>query len=174
MRVCVLYLLLFAFVVLGASSTEAATVLEKLFKCGHEDPCVIRDNLGGSPRFYKRAAKEALKKGTRFVVDGTCASSCVIFASRVRKNLCITKKARMEIHYGVLVEGFGDDSGTSTVEGFRRFVTRVSSFVPDYGKDITSWALKNHKLPDGAKVYTMTHTEALQFWKPCTYARRFV
>src|SRR5215213_8889926 len=42
--------------------------------------CTIRDNPGGDIQLFQAAAQEVLDEGKYLVIDGFCASACVILA----------------------------------------------------------------------------------------------
>lgn len=154
---------------------EEESMMKFLFKCADRE-CVIRGNSGGNPFLFADAAKETLRKGMRIKVDGHCYSGCVLFASWARKNVCVTERARMGLHYGsttTLYERFGKQIDPTTELGLHTLRTtplgyreETLYFVPNYGDDINEWALENHKMPYEG-LYVMTRPEALKFWKPC-------
>ena len=61
--------------------------------CG--DPCTIRFSTGGSIADYEDAA-DAIMAGVRqrLVIDGLCASACMVMADRARAQTCITARAK--------------------------------------------------------------------------------
>lgn len=139
--------------------------------------CVIRYNQGGITDAYIWAAQQALARGIHVIVDGLCESSCVIFASQVRTDACITKNARIGIHMGFTKQVF-DPSGKrvwpDTEESRRIFAVPPKGYTSkgffryiEYGDDINDWAKANNKMPPPDDMYFMTHEEALMFWRPC-------
>jgi hypothetical protein len=166
-----------ALVSIGATEIiQTDNILQTLFKCTGRT-CVIRENLGGIPFLYALAAHKVRKDGIRVRVDGRCSSACVIFASVARKNVCITKNARMGIHQGRASDLY-DPKGVKVdmeMEGYAGlyfnpppgYEVREHYFIPQYGTDINEWALREGKMPATVETYVMTHEEALRFWRPC-------
>jgi len=166
--------------VLSLSAVHAErekTPLELVIGCSpHKRVCVVQDNEGGIPLLFEHAAREVLKHGIRVRIRGNCPSSCVIFTSIARGNVCLEAGAVMKIHRGTMYavfEPFGKevdistDAGLEIVENPPIFYRRETAyFTPNYGSDINAWALRENKMVyDG--MYTMTPKEAAQFWKSC-------
>lgn len=90
---------------LGASSPMAAPLTpggaEAIARAvGHcDDPCVIVSNKGGRVMDFEDAG-DAIRNGARkrLIIDGYCASSCMVLADRARPNTCITPRATFAYH----------------------------------------------------------------------------
>ena len=139
------------------SSAEARTpmsMMEIIFKCSGLQ-CTIENNPGGSPVVFEAAAYETLRRNVKVRITGECASACVIFASKARRNVCVTETAKMMLHRGTARRAY---VYAANIE--------ATYFTPDYGSDITEWALSEGKMPYDT-FYTMTRAEMLRFWKPC-------
>ena len=159
-----------------ALPSHASDLMHELFGCTSSERCDIRYNLGGDAHAFRIAASEAQVLKTRIVIDGVCASACVIFASTVREQACITRRARMIVHRGYKVR-VHDTSGKELDEAVsaalmhdlpKGFTTRESAYIPDYGADINAWAARTKSLHPNPKVLTeLSRTRALQYWKPC-------
>lgn len=76
-----------------------AEAFQSVFGPCRGETCVISSNPGGNVRQFLAAASEVLRGAKRMIViDGTCASACVIFADVARERVCITRKARFAFH----------------------------------------------------------------------------
>ena len=147
-----------------------------VFKCTG-DVCVIHENKGGLIDRFISAAREAYENNIRVRIDGQCSSSCVVFASRVRENVCLTGNAIMEIHRGFTKDVF-DPQGHKVLldseENIKIFERPPKGYIEigydkdiDYGADINRWAKELGKMPGSDTVYSLTWEEAMLFWKPC-------
>jgi len=175
MRLLLVVAAMFGFVLSSPASAE--TAMQQVFGCNGKT-CDILHNVGGDPELFRSAAKEALRKGIRVRVLGPCASGCLMFASFVRKNTCIGKDAEMIIHRGSedrVYEPFGKMVSLDSVSGPAiydnpppGYRSEQTYFIPNYGKDITEWALNADKLPyPDVAYYVLSRKEALRYWKPC-------
>ncbi len=175
-----LWLPILAMVCSYPAPTEAqhAYWINRLFQCTTKE-CVVRYNQGGLIWTFELAAREAIEGHISFRIDGICNSSCVLFASRVRENVCITNNARMGVHMGSIKRVFdhnGQEVSPSFVGNLEIFAFPPAGYRVDferyvemnYGQDINEWAAKNAKMPASQGVYVLTHSEALQFWRACT------
>jgi len=138
--------------------------------------CVIKRNYGGELGLFAGAVVYARMVNMHVVVDGPCASGCVVFASAMRPNVCVTQNAKMMIHLGTIRRVFdsSDKEVDPAVDQDRywnpHWGDRVvyEPFLPPYGDDINAWALSNNKIPGSPRyAYTLTRDEMLKFWKPC-------
>lgn len=154
------YLYAFLFVLVSTVSVDARTeisMMEIVFSCSRPR-CTIEKNPGGNPALFEIAAAEAIRKKVKVKITGMCASACVIFASKARKNVCVADGAKMMLHRGTRTDFYSTAGIGSRAES--------TYFTPDYGDDITAWALDEGKLPYDS-LYTMTRPEMLRFWKAC-------
>lgn len=165
-----------ALITLCAGPAYASDLMREVFGCRSNDRCVIRYNLGGEPHTFLLAASEVRILKIRIVIDGVCASACVIFASDVREHVCITRRARIIVHRGYKVR-VHDRSGKELSAAASvalmydlppGFTTRESVYVPEYGADIDRWARETKALHPDPKVLTeMSRSRALRYWKAC-------
>jgi hypothetical protein len=90
-------LALFLVFVLCAAGARADIVADVLGCKG--DPCVIEHSRGGKIALFQEAGY-AVDQGARklVVIDGLCASACVLFADIARSRICITESARFGVH----------------------------------------------------------------------------
>jgi len=153
--------------------------LKELFGCAGK-VCVITDNFGGNAEMFEKAALEARRFRTKIRIRRHCYSGCVLFASRVREQVCLEPTARMGLHYGVRVwlylpfEQKVPSGHFATPAQLEKYLSRLPYFyqlqhiyeLPDYGDDITAWALEEDKMPYHG-VYVLTREETLRYWKPC-------
>jgi hypothetical protein len=98
-------LVIISFLLIGLVSAEAApltpggasAIARALGSCG--DPCTISANNGGSIMDFEDAG-DAIRAGARkeLVIDGFCASACMVLADRARPRACITRRAVFAYH----------------------------------------------------------------------------
>jgi hypothetical protein len=124
--------------------------------------CIIRSNPGGNVRQFVAAASEILRDGRRLVViDGPCASACVIFADIARERVCITRNATFGFHKATV---FRAERGSRTI------LRAVGRRDPVHSPDIASWVRRNGGFPArGMRV--MSNDQAGQFWARCQIRR---
>src|ERR1700752_4621507 len=72
-------------------------VAQSVGPCG--DPCVVSANNGGQIIPFKGAG-DAIRSGAGqpLVIDGFCASACMVMADRARPRACITPSAVFAYH----------------------------------------------------------------------------
>ncbi len=113
------------------------------------DPCVVKDNPGGSIYLFQMAADSVLAGARKqVVVDGLCGSSCAFFADKARARVCVTPRAVMAFHKGMV----GDDK--------RLRITLHHS------NDIEQWVMKHGGYPSNGML-EMRFAEAKKFWRVC-------
>jgi hypothetical protein len=130
--------------------------------CG-KTTCTIRDNPGGDIQIFQAAAQEVLDEGKYLVIDGFCASACVILADLARSNTCLTTKAQMAVHKASVIEV----TGTARVQGREVPVGRLLRREdPPQSQDIDGWVRAHGGYPSkGVKVIPVK--EARKFWPMC-------
>lgn len=81
----------------SAASSGNTVIARAVGPCG--DPCVIHTNNGGRITVFERAAS-AIRSGARhwLVIDGFCASACMVMADQARPRTCITPRAVFAYH----------------------------------------------------------------------------
>src|SRR6185503_16859764 len=160
-----------------AENPQSTDWMALVFGCT-SNTCVIKGNGGGLIWRFEQAVQQAREKKISVRIDGPCYSSCVLFASRIRRYVCVTRNARMGIHMGRRFQLF-DPSGqkldpalesnaaafANPPPGYR--IEELDYFEMNYGKDINAWAKLNDKMPATSEVYVLTVSEALRFWRPC-------
>lgn len=161
-------LILFACLLFGGPSQaqsrgQQLAVHAAFGECG--STCVVKSNPGGSVRLFQAAAAEVLAGAKRLVViDGPCASACVIFADLAREKVCITKRASFRFHKASLI------SVTAMADGSRR-MRLVAREDPPHSDDINRWVYRNGGFPSqGLRV--MSSRQAQAFWRSCESAGR--
>jgi hypothetical protein len=130
--------------------------------CGRTT-CMIRDNPGGDIAIFQAAAQEVLDEGKHLVIDGFCASACVVLADLARQNTCITSDAQFAVHKASVIEV----TGQTIVDGHEVPVGRlIRKENPPQSADIDKWIRGHGGYPsDGLNVIPVK--DALQFWSPC-------
>lgn len=122
---------------------------------------VLRNDGGYGYEFLDAA--EALKHGVRklVVIDGWCASACVLFADRGRKKICITEQAVFAFHKGYAAY-------RASVGNYKFVDTLVVMFSdPPQSPDIDAWVKTRGGYP-AQGVLTMNFSEAQRFWRVCS------
>jgi len=125
--------------------------------------CLIRDNRGGDVALYQRAAREVLAEGRRLVIDGFCASACVVLADLARAQTCITLDAEIAVHKTSIMEVPADAviAGPNLPPG--RLLRRAD---PPQSADINRWVSAHGGYPSDG-VLVMPVDAARAFWPLC-------
>lgn len=126
--------------------------------------CVVRSNPGGDVRRFVAAAR-AVRAGAKrlVVIDGPCASACVIFADIARDRVCITDRATFGFHKATL---FRAERRTG---GERRW-RQIARHDPVHSADIDRWVRRNGGFPSRG-LRMMDNRDAGQFWRRCQMRR---
>jgi hypothetical protein len=124
--------------------------------------CVVQHNPGGDIELFKRAARELVTEGKRLVIDGVCASACVILADIARRNTCVTPSAKMQVHQAMVVRFTGQTVGS----GGNAVAELVRREDPPHSPDIDRWVRGHGGYPaDG--VMQIPVSQARKFWASC-------
>ena len=121
----------------------AEAINRALGSCG--DPCTIHQNNGGRIVDYWYAGN-AIRQGGRkeLVIDGFCASACMVLADRARPRACITSRAVFAYHK-----------------------TNFNRPIP-LSADLRSWINHRGGFPEfGATPGIMPNEVARHFWPQC-------
>jgi hypothetical protein len=119
--------------------------------------CTVRHNPGGEIEVFQRAARELLSEGKRLVIDGVCASACVILADIARSNTCVTARAKLQVHQATVVRFTGQSVG-----GQRPIAELVRREDPPHSPDIDRWVRSHGGYPaQGVKLIPG------KFWRSC-------
>jgi hypothetical protein len=122
--------------------------------------CTIQHNDGGDITVFQQAAREVLREGKRLVIDGYCASACVILADIARANTCITGNAALAVH----------QSFTSHVAVVGGRAVPVGPPIrrddPPQSADINAWVRAHGGYPSSGVMFIPV-SAAQQFWKVC-------
>ncbi len=125
--------------------------------------CTIKDNPGGDIQVFQAAAQEVINEGKFLIIDGFCASACVILADLARNNTCLTASAQMAVHKASVIEV----TGTSRVEGREVPVGKLLRREdPPQSADIDRW-IKTHGGYPAKGVKIIPIKDARQFWSMC-------
>ena len=96
-------LILCLFVVAATSTTAAAVpvggagaIARAVGHCGN--PCTIVRNTGGRIIDFEDAGNAIRAGRQKLVIDGYCASACMVMADRARPRTCITSNAVFGYH----------------------------------------------------------------------------
>jgi hypothetical protein len=144
-----------------AQAAHAGPALDDALQhhCG-QSVCVIRDNGGGDVEVFQAAAKEVLHEGKHLVIDGYCASACVILADIARANTCITAQADMAVHKAFVVS-LNAAKANGAVMG--QAIWRQD---PPQSADINAWVYAHGGYPtDGVRHIPVA--AAKKFWPAC-------
>jgi hypothetical protein len=114
-----------------------------LATCG--DPCTIRNNNGGVIVDFEKAG-DAIRAGSRqmLVIDGFCASACMVMADRARPRACVTPRARFAYHE-----------------------TNYNRPIP-LNADLHGWIMSHGGFPSYTGMAIMPNEAAQQFWPLCS------
>jgi hypothetical protein len=108
------------------------------------DPCTIQNNNGGVIADFENAG-DAIHAGARqmLVIDGFCASACMVMADRARPRACITSRAQFGYHE-----------------------TNYNRPIP-LNADLNGWIMNHGGFPYGRMGF-MPNDAAQQFWPLCS------
>jgi hypothetical protein len=124
----------------------AAAIARAVGSCGN--PCTVVASNGGLIVDFEVAA-DAIRAGARqgLVIDGYCASACMVLADRARPRACITSRAVFAYHK-----------------------TNYKRPIP-LRSDLRGWIMNNGGFPafDGTPGI-MPNSVAQQFWPQCQTA----
>jgi hypothetical protein len=161
LRVCGLALVAGLFL---AGMANAGPALDEALQthCG-KVTCTIKNNPGGDVAIFQAAAQEVMDEGKRLVIDGFCASACVVLADLARTNTCITVDAQIAVHKASIIR----ITGQTIVDGREvptgRLVRRED---PPDSQDINDWVYAHGGYPTtGVKIIPVK--AARQFWPMC-------
>jgi hypothetical protein len=150
-------------VVAGAASAGPALDAALQSNCTRTT-CTVRHNPGGEIELFRRAAGELVSEGKRLVIDGVCASACVILADIARRNTCITPRAKMQVHQATVVRFTGQSVGSGGRQPMAEFVRRED---PPHSVDIDRWVRSHGGYPaDGVRLIPVS--QARKFWAACS------
>ena len=74
----------------------AAVIARVIGPCAED--CVVRSNGGGSIVYFEDAATVIRRARKKLIIDGFCASACMVMADRARPRTCITERAVFAYH----------------------------------------------------------------------------
>jgi hypothetical protein len=125
------------------SSGLAGQAPAMLDNCG--DPCTIQNNKGGVIADFADAG-DAISGGARpmLVIDGFCASACMVMADRARPRACITSRAQFGYHQ-----------------------TNYNRPIPLHD-DLNGWIMGHGGFPPNSRMGFMPNDAAQQFWPLCS------
>jgi hypothetical protein len=109
------------------------------------DPCTVQNNNGGVIADFENAG-DAIHAGARqmLVIDGFCASACMVMADRARPRACITSRAQFGYHE-----------------------TNYSRPIP-LEADLNGWIMQHGGFPSYNRMGIMPNDAAQQFWPLCS------
>jgi hypothetical protein len=140
-----------------------AAAFQSVFGPCRGDTCIISSNPGGNVREFLAAATEVLRGAKRLVViDGPCASACVIFADIARERVCITRNASFAFHKATVFR--------AEQRGGQHTMRAVARRDPVHSPDIANWVRRNGGFPARGMRF-MSNEQAGQFWRRCQIRR---
>jgi hypothetical protein len=109
------------------------------------DPCTIQNNNGGVIADFENVG-DAISGGARqmLVIDGFCASACMVMADRARPRACITSRAQFGYHE-----------------------TNYNRPIPLHA-DLNEWIMGHGGFPSYNRMGIMPNDAAQQFWPLCS------
>jgi hypothetical protein len=110
------------------------------------DPCTIEYNNGGVIADFENAG-DAIHGGAgqMLVIDGYCASACMVMADRARPPACITSRAQFGYHE-----------------------TNYDRPIP-LNADLNDWVMSHGGFPSYSSMGIMPNASAQQFWPLCSH-----
>jgi hypothetical protein len=156
-----LALVVASIVILPAMSVHAGPALQEALQgtC-QRTVCTVRHNDGGDVDVFRSAARELVNERKSLVIDGYCASACVLLADLARSNTCITSNADFAVH----------KSFTSRVAVVAGRVVPVGPVIkrqdPPQSADINRWVYAHGGYPSNG-VMRIPVSAALNFWRSC-------
>jgi hypothetical protein len=142
--------------------------------CG--DPCIVRDNEGGTIAFFNSVAITLRQEKILLVIDGYCASACAIIADSLRPNVCITANAIFYFHLGTRTTPNHPSAHIPPVTS-PEWYTMIKSgeitvrrFPVTQSPDILAWIDERGGFPYGYYLHDMLRMsaqQASQFWPIC-------
>jgi hypothetical protein len=118
----------------------------------YDDPCIIHASPGGFVYEFRRAALELAGKFKQTVViDGPCASACVLFADYGKAWVCITDRATFQFHK---VRVYDEN---------KKFLWYED---PEHLPEVSSWVALNGGYPRDGEL-AMSNAEAKKIWRSC-------
>lgn len=141
--------------------------------CGN--PCIIiHYSPGGNLGDFIRAANLTKKNRIPTVIDGPCASACVIFADEARPYVCITENATFYFHQATIFINLRAYLPSTMIRAFDESIPApipILKLDPPQSPDINSWVYAHHGYPDTNELehmLAMPALEASKFWPWCT------
>jgi hypothetical protein len=127
-------------------SQGAAAIARAVGDCSN--PCTIQSNNGGIIGDFERAGA-AIRSGARqkLVIDGYCASACMVMADRARPRACITPRAQFGYHK-----------------------TTWNRPIPLSG-DLRGWIIRHGGFPGNHGMGIMPNEVAQRFFPLCTQSQ---
>lgn len=136
-----------AFTTANAQATPlrqgAAAIARAVGDCSN--PCTIQSNNGGIIVDFEHAG-DAIRAGARqkLVIDGYCASACMVMADRARPRACMTSRAQFGYHK-----------------------TNYNRPIPLHA-DLHGWIVRHGGFPTYHGMGIMPNEVARQFWPLCS------
>jgi hypothetical protein len=148
-----------------ASGAHAGPALDEALQpnCSRTT-CTVRHNPGGDIELFKRAASELVTEGKHLVIDGVCASACVILADIARRNTCLTPSAKMQVHQAMVVRFTDRAVGSGGRNPVAELVRRED---PPHSPDIDRW-VRSHGGYPAKGVMQIPLSQARKFWAACS------
>lgn len=96
-------------------------------------PKVIKNDLGGMTMDYHNLAQRLAQQGVPVVIDGTCASSCLLFVhEEYGLDVCATPNARLGFHMPFVETRMGRlDRREETIQGTYAVAEVILAGLPD-------------------------------------------
>ena len=124
-------------------------------------PSTVYGDGGGVVHAYVLRAAASRSSARVLVLDGVCASACVVWFDRARPNACVTRQSTFRFHMMT----------TTWANGTTKVSDRTAHF---HSPDIAAWVASRGGAPRDGWL-DMTGAEAIDggYWRECAGARRF-
>lgn len=142
---------------------QAGKALDEALQAHCRSTCTIYNNPGGDVVIFQAAAQEIMDEGKHLIIDGFCASACVMMADIARSNTCITEDAMIAVHQASIIRV----TGKAVIDGREVPIGRlVRREDPPASNDINAWVGAHGGYPSKG-VMLIPVRDARQFWPMC-------
>ncbi len=121
-------------------------------------PCIVNKNYGGEIHKFKSAGNKIARNKEQLVINGDCASACVIAAEIAKPRACITPKARFGFHKAFIF--------VETEANGEKVLTKTNLHDMPVSPKLAKWVNDRGGFPVDPLLW-MSYAEAQKFWPSC-------